>query len=85
MSFADVARGIGACDEDHGVRLAPASSISDSVGSLQDLMIEFNKLNSLVDINLMLSTVRQLNNRLAACTTNGEKFQVFVEVLNSLN
>lgn len=59
-----------------------------SMGSLNELTDELNKLNSFINLNKMINLIRQLNDKLSKCQDNASKFLVFnsfISELNSLN
>ncbi|XP_076396397.1 uncharacterized protein LOC143265867 [Megachile rotundata] len=76
LSYADAAK--------HGPLPRIQSAPSDEGAKFNELMSEFQALHSLVDVDLMLSTVKTLNTRLRGCNSDAQKFQVFISVLGSL-
>lgn len=90
LTFANVVSGVDPRRGSTGARAAPVHSPPSpplpcgDQGTFLDFASEVSKLNSLVDLDLMLSTIRKLNNILAHCQTNGEKFRAFIQVLKEL-
>lgn len=59
----------------------PTGDVSD----INELFIAVKELKSLVDISMVLSVVKTLNQKLKLCRTNAEKVQVFMTVLSKLD